>query len=92
MGSFMDLAREYMQVYNLPSSYLVSLQTYAALRNAIDHHSHRGTYPIAEPVPELVEEIRQLRDKIKAPPEVITVLPKMAVCSVRSAEPISVAA
>jgi CBS domain-containing protein len=90
-GRFMDLAREYLQVYNLPSSYLVSLQTYAALRNAIDHNSHRGAYPIAEPVPELVEEIRQLRDKIKAPPEVITVLPEMAVCSVHSAEPISVA-
>jgi hypothetical protein len=65
---FMDLAREYVQAYNLPSSYLVSLQTYAALRNAIDHNSHRGTYPIAEPIPEIVEEIRQLRDTIKAPP------------------------
>jgi hypothetical protein len=53
---FMDLAREYVQAYNLPSSYLVSLQTYAALRNAIDHNSHRGAYPIAEPIPEIVEE------------------------------------
>src|ERR1017187_9912883 len=51
---FMDIAREYVQVYNLPSSYLVSLQTYAALRNAIDHNSHRGAYPIAEPIPEIV--------------------------------------
>lgn len=88
---FMDLAREYVQAYNLPSSYLISLQTYAALRNAIDHNSHRGTYPIAEPIPEIVEEIRQLRDKIKAPPEAITVLPEMNVCSVNSDEPVSVA-
>jgi hypothetical protein len=35
---FMDIAREYVQVYNLPSSYLISLQTYAVLRNAIDHN------------------------------------------------------
>jgi CBS domain-containing protein len=88
---FMDLAREYVQAYNLPSSYLVSLQTYAALRNAIDHNSHRGIYPIAEPIPEIVEEIRQLRDKIKAPPEAIAVLPEMNVCTVHSGEPVSVA-
>jgi CBS domain-containing protein len=88
---FMDIAREYIQVHNLPSSYLVSLQTYAALRNAIDHNSHRGAYPIAEPIPEIVEEIRQLRDKIKAPPKVIVILPAMDVCSVHSGEPVSVA-
>lgn len=88
---FMDIAREYIQVHNLPSSYLVSLQTYAALRNAIDHNSHRGAYPIAEPIPEIVEEIRQLRDKIKAPPEAIAVLPEMDVRSVHSGEPVSVA-
>jgi hypothetical protein len=88
---FMDTAREYIQVHNLPSSYLVSLQTYAALRNAIDHNSHRGAYPIAEPIPEIVEEIRQLRDKIKAPPEAIAVLPEMDVRSVHSSEPVSVA-
>ncbi|MGO9081231.1 MAG: CBS domain-containing protein [Streptosporangiaceae bacterium] len=88
---FIDLAREYVQVHNLPSSYLVSLQTYAALRNAIDHNSHRGAYPIAEPIPEIVEEIRRLRDKIKAPPEAIAVLPEMNVYSVHSGEPVSVA-
>jgi hypothetical protein len=88
---FIDLAREYVQVRNLPSSYLVSLQTYAALRNAIDHNSHRGVYPIAEPIPEIVEEIRRLRDKIKAPPEAIAVLPEMDVRSVHSGEPVSVA-
>jgi hypothetical protein len=88
---FMDIAREYVQVYNLPSSYLVSLQTYAALRNAIDHNSHRGAYPIAEPIPEIVEEIRQLRDKIKAPPAAIAVLPEMDVFSIHSGELVSVA-
>ena len=88
---FMDLAREYVRVYNLPASYLVSLQTYAALRNAIDHNSHCGAYPIAEPIPEIVEEIRQIRDKIKTPPEAMSVLPEMDVCSVRSGESVSVA-
>jgi CBS domain-containing protein len=88
---FMDLAREYVQIHNLPSSYLISLQTYAALRNAIDHNSHRGVYPIAEPIPEIIDEIRQLRDKIKAPPDAIAVLPEMDVCSVHSGEPVSVA-
>lgn len=90
-GRFMDVAREYVEAHNLPSSYLISLQTYAALRNAIDHNSQHGVYPIAEPVPEIVEEIRHLRDKIKTPPEAITVLPAMDVCSVRSGEPVSVA-
>jgi hypothetical protein len=88
---FVEMAREYIQVYNLPASYLVSLQTYASLRNAIDHSSHHGAYPIAEPIPEIVEEIRQLRDKIKAPPEAIAVLPEMGVRSVHSGEPVSVA-
>jgi hypothetical protein len=50
---FMDLARGYVQACNLPASYLISLQTYAVLRNAIDHNSYRGTYPIAEPIPEV---------------------------------------
>jgi len=88
---FMDLAREYVQVHNLPSSYLISLQTYAALRNAINHNSHRGRHPIAEPIPEIVDEIRQLCEKIKTPPRAIAVLPEMDVFSVRSNDPISVA-
>lgn len=88
---FMDLAHDYVQAYNLPPSYLSTLQTFATLRNAIDHNSHRGVYPIAEPIPEIVAEIRQLRDKIKTPPEAITVLPEMDVCSVRPSEPVSVA-
>jgi CBS domain-containing protein len=88
---FMDLARDYVDAYNLPPSYLSSLQTYAALRNAIDHNSHRGVYPIAEPIPEIVEEIRHLCDKIKAPPAAIVVLPEMDVRSVRPADPVSVA-
>lgn len=88
---FTDLAREYVQKHNLPPSYLISLQTYAALRNAINHNSHHGTYPIAEPIPEIVEEIQQIRDKIKAPPKAIDLLPEMDVRSVRSSQPVSVA-
>jgi CBS domain-containing protein len=88
---FMDLARDYVQVYNLPPSYLISLQTFAALRNAIDHNSHHGAYPIAEPIPEIVDEVRRLCKKIKAPPEALAVLPEMDVCSVRPDEPISAA-
>ena len=88
---FMDLAREYVQTYNLPPSYLISLQTFAALRNAIDHNSHRGTYPIAEPIPEIVDEVRRIRDKIKAPPLVLDLLPEMEVYSVDLQEEVSVA-
>jgi CBS domain-containing protein len=88
---FIELAREYVQVHNLPPSYLISLQTYAVLRNAIDHNSHRGVYPIAEPIPEIVDEIRKVRDKIKTPPDAISVLPEMDVCSVHAGEPVSVA-
>lgn len=88
---FMDLARDYVQAHNLPPSYLISLQTFAALRNAIDHNSHHGAYPIAEPIPEIVDEIRQIRDNIKAPPQALAILPEMDVCSVRPEEPISAA-
>lgn len=38
---FMDMARDYVQVHNLPLACLGSLQTFASLRNAIDHNSHR---------------------------------------------------
>lgn len=86
---FMDVARDYVRAHNLPPSYLGSLQTFATLRNAIDHNSHRGVYPIAEPIPEIVEEIGRLRDKIRTPPEAITVLPQMDVCSAQWDEPIS---
>jgi predicted transcriptional regulator len=86
---FMDVARDYVRAYNLPSSYLSSFQTFAALRNAIDHNSHHGVYPIVEPIPEIVDEIRRISDKIKAPPEAISVLPQMNVCSAQWDDPIS---
>lgn len=90
-GRFMDLAREYIQVQNLPVSYLNSLQTFASLRNAIDHNSHRGAYPIAEPIPEIVEEIRLLQEMIKSPPLALSVLGNLAVRTVSSNDPISTA-
>jgi predicted transcriptional regulator len=86
---FMDVARDYVHAYNLPLSYLSSLQTFATLRNAIDHNSYRGVYPIAEPIPEIVAEIRQIRDRIRTPPEAISVLPQMDVCLAQWDEPIS---
>jgi len=88
---FMDLAREYVQTYNLPPSYLISLQTFAALRNAIDHNSHRGAYPIAEPISEIVDEIQRIQEKIKAPPLVLDLLPRMQVYSVDLQEEVSTA-
>ena len=90
-GRFMDMARDYIQVHNLPLSYLSSLQTFASLRNAIDHNSHRGAYPIAEPIPEIVDEIRRLRDLIKCPPEAVSVLEEMNVCTIQMSESISYA-
>jgi predicted transcriptional regulator len=90
-GRFMELARDYVEAYNLPQSYLTSLQTFSALRNAIDHNSYRDSYPIAEPIPELVDEIRQIRDRIKSPPEALAVLEPIDVCLVRRDELITTA-
>jgi hypothetical protein len=88
-GRFMDMAREYVETRHLPLSYLGTLQMFAALRNAIDHNSHHGAYPIAEPIPDIVEEIRRMRELIKRPPDAISVLGEMNVCTVRRGEPIS---
>lgn len=88
-GRFVDLAREYIQAHNLPVSYLSSLQTFASLRNAIDHNSHRGVYPIAEPIPEIVSEIRRLQGIIRSPPRAVSVLGQMDVRTVSSGDPIS---
>jgi hypothetical protein len=88
-GRFMDLARDYVETQNLPPSYLGTLQTFATLRNAIDHNSHHGAYPIAEPIPDVVDEIRRMRELIKRPPEAMAILGEMKVCTVRRDDPIS---
>jgi CBS domain-containing protein len=90
-GRFMDIARDYVAANNLPLPYLSALQMYASLRNAIDHNSHRGSYPIAEPIPDLVDEIKRLRALIRTPPKAIGVLPEMEVCSVDLSDPLSAA-
>jgi predicted transcriptional regulator len=50
-----------------------------------------GAYPIAEPIPEIVEEIRRLRELIKFPPKALSVLEEMDVCTIQMTEPISYA-
>lgn len=44
-----------------------TLQEFADLRNAISHGEYEDLRPIAEPLPEAVEEIERLRDQIITP-------------------------
>jgi CBS domain-containing protein len=86
---FAELARTYAVKKKLPSAQLDTLLIFASLRNAIIHNRYYEGKPIAEPVPEIVKEIEQLRGQIMSPPEVLTVLEAMDVCLVRPDDPIS---
>lgn len=51
-----------------------ALQAFADLRNAISHGTYNNYRPIAEPLPETVEQISRIRDLILDPPTALGVL------------------
>jgi predicted transcriptional regulator len=86
---FSQMARAYADKKRLPLPQRDALLAFASLRNAITHGRFYDGHPIAEPVPEVVDQIEQLRDQIKSPPKALTVLGVMDVCLARPDEPIS---
>lgn len=65
-----------------------ALQAFADLRNAISHGTYNNFRPIAEPLPETVEQIRRIRDLILDPPTALGVLGGQRVHLVSPADPI----
>jgi CBS domain-containing protein len=88
---FGKLAREYVATRRLPLKHQDALLTFARLRNAISHEPYRDGRPIADPRPDVVEQIEQLRNLYFKPPTALSVLGQMEVCSVAPDQPISVA-
>jgi len=86
---FAQMARAYADKRRLRLPQRDALLAFASLRNAITHGRYYDGHPIAEPVPEVVDQIEQLRDQIKSPPKALTVLGVMDVCTARPDEPIS---
>jgi predicted transcriptional regulator len=86
---FAQMARVYAAKNRLPLRQLDALLAFASLRNAITHGRYYDGHPIAEPVPEVVDQIGQLRNQIKSPPKALTLLGATDVCLARPDEPIS---
>ena len=78
-----DYARRHHTQLDLPA-----LRTFADLRNALVHHDYYGGRPVADPVPEIVEAIERLRDKIISPPTVLHVLPHRPLASFGPSDPL----
>lgn len=58
-----------------------TLQEFAELRNAISHGEYEDLHPIAEPLPDTVEEIERLRDTLLAPTLALEVVEHQRVIS-----------
>jgi CBS domain-containing protein len=88
---FTWMAQEYAARKHLPREYRDALLAFGRLRNAISHERYYGGRPVAEPVPQVVEQIERLREKIITPPAALSVLGTMDVCTIDPDEPINVA-
>jgi hypothetical protein len=88
---FAQLEREYGDKYRLLGTHRSALRAFRELRNAIVHGKYFGGRPIAEPVPEVVDEIERLRDLLVSPPSALSVLGARDVCVARCGEHIRTA-
>lgn len=71
---FYVLVDDYASRYPLPRHYQLSLSAFADLRNAISHQRYRQGRPIADPRPDTIADIQQIRDFLLAPPLAIEAL------------------
>jgi len=88
---FAEVAKAYANEKRIPASQLDLLRMFGDLRNTLSHSDYHGSYPIAEPIPQIVDDIERLRDKIKSPPRAIDHLEDREVCLANLDEPLSVA-
>lgn len=87
-ADFAQLERAYDVKYGLLGQHREALRLFRRLRNAIVHGRYFGGEPIAEPVPEVVDEIERLLDLLRSPRSAIDVLGERDVCVARCDEPI----
>lgn len=87
-SGFVKMAEIYAKRYGTNLD-LRALRTFAELRNALVHNDYYGGKPIADPVPEVVERIESLRDKIISPPTVLSVVPHHGVTKFGPDDPLS---
>ena len=66
----------------------IELRAFSDLRNAISHGQYRNGQPIAEPLPETVEEIESLRDLMMDPPTAMELLGPQDVIAMTPADSI----
>lgn len=88
---FGKMARDYVAAKHLPREHYEQLSAFARLRNAISHEKYRNGRAIADPRPDVVEQIERLRDSYFKPPTALSVLRQMDVCSVSPGQPVSAA-
>ncbi|MCK7663168.1 CBS domain-containing protein [Corynebacterium sp. CCM 9185] len=72
--SFTWMVRQLAKRNQVTRSQSDALHAFADLRNAISHGEYRSGNPIADPRPDIVEEIRRLRDILLAAPTLVSVL------------------
>lgn len=73
------MVRTYTEKGRSPREHRDALMAFASLRNAIGHGRYYNNRPIADPVPEVVDQIEELRDQLCAPPKVLKVLGRVDV-------------
>lgn len=88
---FGKLVRDYVATRHLPLRQQEVLLAFARLRNAISHEPYRNGRAIADPRPDVVAQIEQLRDLYLKPPTALRVLGQREVRSVTPNQPISAA-
>ncbi|MGW5287448.1 CBS domain-containing protein [Rhodococcus pyridinivorans] len=84
---FVKMAEQYARQHHTQLD-LPALRTFADLRNALVHNDYYGGKPVADPVPEIVDAIERLRDKIIRPPTVLRVLPQRPLVTFQPSDPL----
>jgi predicted transcriptional regulator len=88
---FQTMARRYVDDMNLPPGQGEELAAMARLRNAISHGRFLDGRPVADPRPDLVNRIEQLRELYLKPPTALGILGQTEVCSVSPDQPVRAA-
>jgi len=90
-SGFRQLADKYADKFGLRTQDTRALRMYADLRNFLVHNEYYNGKPVADPVPEIVAAIQDLRDKILKPPRVLSALPHRPISQFSPGDPVSAA-
>lgn len=87
--NFGEMVRTYSEHHKLTREQVKALNVFAALRNTISHQNYYDGRPIAEPVAQVVEMIKELRDRILRPPTALSCLGGRRVSVIYADSPIT---